>query len=225
MTELSLVVFDVDGTLIDSQAHIAAALEAMYRDGGRQAPDRTVLLSIVGLSLTQAIQRLEPDLSDAAVADWAAAYRAHFVDLRRTDAPSPMYPGAKACLDRLMAVDPLLLGVATGKARRGLDHLIAAHDLSRYFVTLQTSDLHPSKPHPAMLEAALAEAGVPASRAVMIGDTTFDMDMGAAAGVATVAVTWGYHSEERLRGTAANAVAHSFDEVAPAVGALLGHAL
>lgn len=225
MSDLSLVVFDVDGTLVDSQAHIAAALEAMYREGGRPAPDRTALLSVVGLSLTQAIRHLEPDLDEADVTRWADAYRSHFIALRQNDAPSPLYPGAKACLDRLAAVEPLLMGVATGKARRGLDHLIEAHDLSGYFVTLQTSDLHPSKPHPAMLEAALTEAGVDAARSVMIGDTTFDMDMGAAAGVATIAVAWGYHSEARLRDNGAQTLVHSFDEVAPAVAAILGQTL
>ncbi|MEO1239495.1 MAG: HAD-IA family hydrolase [Pseudomonadota bacterium] len=222
MSDLALVVFDVDGTLIDSQAHIVAALEAMYRDGNRVPPGRSDLLSIVGLSLAQAIRRLEPDLDEAEVARWADAYRSHFVDLRHRDAPSPMYPGAKACLDRLARVEPVLLGVATGKARRGLDHLIEAHELAGYFVTLQTSDQHPSKPNPAMLEAALSDAGVERTRAVMIGDTTFDVEMATGAGVASLAVTWGYHSADRLCTATPDAMVNAFAELDPALEKILG---
>jgi phosphoglycolate phosphatase len=96
-----------------------------------------------------------------------------------------------------------LLGVATGKSRRGLDKLFEAHDLARYFVTCQVSDHHPSKPHPAMLQAALSETGVEGRDAVMIGDTTYDRDMALAAGVPFIGVSWGYHDVDALTGAAA----------------------
>ncbi len=222
MTALRLVVFDVDGTLIDSQAHIVAALADMYAAGGRPPAGRDRLLSIVGLSLKQAIQRLESDLSDDEVDRWAQAYRDSFIRIRASEAPSPLYPGAKDALDRLSRNDHLLMGVATGKARRGLDHVIAEHDLSSYFVTLQTSDLHPSKPHPAMLEAAIADAGVEAAQTVMVGDTTFDIDMGRSAGARTIGVTWGYHAVDRLAGAGAERIIAGFDDLDDAVSELIG---
>lgn len=222
MSDLKLVVFDVDGTLIDSQAHIVAALSAMYDAGGRTLPSRDRLLSIVGLSLIQAIRHLEPDLAEAEVEAWKEAYRAAFIDIRAEQAPSPLYPGAKDALDQLYAHDHVLLGVATGKARRGLDHLIDAHDLARYFVTLQTADHHPSKPHPAMLETAIREAGVEARDTVMIGDTTFDIDMGVAAGAQTVGVTWGFHPRDALEASGAGRIITDFDQLDGAITALIG---
>ena len=222
MSDLCLVMFDVDGTLIDSEAHIAAALDAMYRAGGRATPDRQRLLSIVGLSLNEAIRNLEPDLDDRMVATWAEAYRDEFVALRKASTPSPLFPGAREVLDRLLSIDHVLMGVATGKARRGLDHLIEAHGLDRYFVTMQTADHHPSKPHPAMLEAALSETGVPPERTVMIGDTSFDIEMGREAGAATIAVTWGYHPRHRLRAVGPDAAIDSFVELDGVLDKLLG---
>lgn len=222
MSDLAMVVFDVDGTLIDSQAHIVAALNAMYDAGGRSAPDRAALLSIVGLSLPQAIQTLEPDLDDAAIATWVATYKTAFQELRQSTDPSPLYDGARAVLDRLAKHDTLLLGVATGKSRRGLDHLIAAHDLSSYFVTLQTADHHPSKPHPAMLEAAMSDAGVSGDNVVMIGDTSFDMEMAAAAGAGRIGVVWGYHSAQRLHAAGAQVVVDHFADLPDAISDNLG---
>lgn len=217
-TPPALVIFDVDGTLVDSQAHIVAALSAMYDAGGRPLPPRARLLSIVGLSLPQAIARLEPDLAEAELGAWAEAYRAAFVTVRAAEAPSPLYPGALAALDGLASLPHMRLGVATGKSRRGLAHVFAAHDLAARFVTTQTADDHPSKPHPSMIEAALAETGVPAARAVMVGDTTFDIEMGRAAGIATVGVSWGYHAPDALRAAGAGAVIAGFADLAAAIG-------
>jgi phosphoglycolate phosphatase len=127
------------------------------------------------------------------------------------DGVAPLYPGARAAVERLAAEPGTLLGIATGKARRGLDHLLLAHDLGRYFATAQTADRHPSKPDPSMLLAALAETGAGAGEAVMIGDTAFDVAMGRAAGMATIGVAWGYHPRERLRDAGADMIVESFD--------------
>ncbi|MHC0054290.1 HAD-IA family hydrolase [Actibacterium sp. D379-3] len=193
MSDLRLVIFDVDGTLIDSQAHIKAAMAAAFEVGGLICPPSAAVLAIVGLSLPIAIRRLAPDLDDAQADRMVAAYKEAFQDLRLADMPSPLYPGALAVLEELAAQDDLLMGVATGKSRRGLDHVLAAQGLKRFFVTEQVADHHPSKPHPSMLHAALAETGVAPGDAVMIGDTSFDMEMGRAAGMGTVGVSWGYH--------------------------------
>lgn len=211
-----LVVFDVDGTLIDSQNHIFTAMQQAFGAGTHSLPPREAVLSIVGLSLPEAVARLVPDLPADARADIVAAYKESFGALR-ADAPSPLFPGAAEVLASLRAQPDTRLGVATGKSRRGLDHVLAAHGLSGHFVTAQVADDHPSKPHPAMLIAALAETGTEARNAVMIGDTTFDIEMGRAAGVATIGVGWGYHPAEALRAAGAGQVIDDFAALMPAL--------
>jgi phosphoglycolate phosphatase len=211
---LRLVVFDVDGTLVDSQHVILDAMEVAFAAIGQPVPTREEVLGIVGLSLEEAMAALAPHLPAAETLRLAGHYRDRFVAQRAggaAEAHAPLYPGARAALERLFAARDTLLGVATGKARRGLDHVFATHALADFFVTAQTADLHPSKPHPAMLLAALAETGVEPGRAVMVGDTEFDIAMGRAAGMATVAVAWGYHPRERLVAAGADAIIESFD--------------
>src|SRR5690606_12728455 len=169
-----LVVFDVDGTLIDSQDHILAAMDHAFAATGATLPAREAVLSIVGLSLPVAVERLVPHLPDGTRADIVAAYKASFGQLRARTL-SPLFPGAAEALRALRARPEVMLGVATGKSRRGLSHILDAHGLNAHFVTTQVADDHPSKPHPSMLLAALAETGTEAARAVMIGDTTFDI--------------------------------------------------
>jgi phosphoglycolate phosphatase len=127
------------------------------------------------------------------------------------DVSSPLYPGARDALERLHVVDEILMGVATGKARRGLDHAYNAHNIEHFFITSQTADLHPSKPHPSMLHQTLADTGVEAAQAVMVGDTEFDMEMGRAAGFKTIGVSWGYHPLARL--SAADIIIDDFAEL------------
>lgn len=218
---LRLVVFDVDGTLVDSQDHIYAAMTAAFGEVGLPVPTRQKVLAIVGLSLPEAVARLAPDCTPTLRARIVAAYKASFMPHSGRD-PAPFYPGAEAALRRLAARPDLVLGVATGKSRRGLDRLIDQHRLHGMFATRQVADDHPSKPHPSMLLAALDEAGVSASRATMVGDTTFDMDMGRAAGVATIGVTWGYHSPARLRAAGAHRVIDNFSGLMPALDDLGG---
>lgn len=227
MTQLRLVVFDVDGTLIDSQDFIVEAMNRAFAAMGRAPLPRAEVLSIVGLSLPDAIGRLVPELSSVQIAEAAQLYKDMFIQLRAEkggEAAAPLYPGARAALEALHARDEVLLGVATGKARRGLDHAYDAHDLRQFFVTSQTADHHPSKPHPSMLRAALAETGVEAAQAVMIGDTSFDMEMGRAAGYRTIGVTWGYHPAEALVQAGADVLIDSYADLPAALDQIWGRA-
>ena len=201
MTALRLVIFDVDGTLVDSQADIIAAMSEAFTRAGQTPPNRTAILGIVGLSLEIAIPKLAPGLDPALHTQMVQWYKDAYVALRAkigAAQSSPLYPHVRATLDALHAQPETLLGVATGKSRRGLDKLLDGHDLGALFVTQQVSDHHPSKPHPSMLHAALSETGVEAQNAVMIGDTTFDMQMARAAGIAFIGVAWGYHPPSAL---------------------------
>ncbi|WP_281966442.1 HAD-IA family hydrolase [Roseovarius nanhaiticus] len=193
---LRLVIFDVDGTLVDSQGDIIASMRHAFAEIGAPAPKDPAVRGIIGLSLDVAMARLAPDLDASTHDALVEAYKRSYMSLRAQAGAaqsSPLFPGTRAMLDSLAARDDLLLGVATGKSRRGLDKLIEGHGLHGLFVTHQVADHHPSKPHPAMLHAALSETGVDARDAVMIGDTTYDMDMARAAGISTIGVSWGYH--------------------------------
>lgn len=216
---MHLVLFDVDGTLIDSQHMIVAAMERAFTACGRPVPPRVATLGVVGLSLEVAMAGL---LGRAAIDDdaraLAAAYKESFFELRHSpEHQEPLYPGARAALDALAARDDVVLGLATGKSRRGVRAILDLHGLNGRFATIQTADDHPSKPHPAMVLAALAETGVAQDAAVIVGDTTFDIDMGVAAGIRAIGVSWGYHEDGELMRCGADRVLAHFDDLIPAL--------
>lgn len=209
MRALRLVIFDVDGTLVDSQAHILASMEGAFAAHDLPVPPRDAVLSIVGLSLPQAMARLlpeRPDLNAGLVAAYKDSFARHRVS-GDAAALSPLYPGIADLLRRLAAQDETLLGIATGKSRRGLDHLMELHGWHGLFQSVQVADDHPSKPHPSMIEACLFETGAEAENAVIVGDTTYDMAMGRAAGIDTLGVAWGYHPTDDLHRAGARRVA------------------
>ena len=193
-----LALFDCDGTLVDSQANICVAMEDCFVRAGLPAPPPERTRRVVGLSLVEAVQALLPDADASLHSELAEDYRKAFQRLRgRGLVEEPLYEGVPAMLDALEA-EGWLLGVATGKSDRGLRLCLERHGLLTRFVTLQTADRHPSKPHPSMAEAALAEAGAEAGASLMIGDTSFDMAMAKAAGMVAVGVAWGYHDAGEL---------------------------
>lgn len=212
------MIFDVDGTLVDSQGHIHAAMTAAFEGEGRPAPDREAVRSVVGLSLPIAVGRLAGGPAPAMVERYKEAYAALAPTAGSAEA-APLYPGAREALD-VLAARGLVLGIATGKSRRGLAVVLETHGLGGLFETVQVADDHPSKPHPSMIEAAVAETG--AGRAVMLGDTVYDVDMARAAGVPAIGVAWGYHAASALREAGAQRVLERFDELPAAVDAAWG---
>ena len=208
-----LVVFDCDGTLVDGQAAICETMELAFRNTGLAAPERNKVRRIVGLSLPFALRELAPDATDDERHAVVEAYKAGYRELRLSGAlREPLYAGIAALIDELDA-EGRLLGVATGKSDRGLHACLHTHGIKHRFVSLQTADRHPSKPHPAMLEAALGDAGVAPADAVMIGDTSFDMEMAQAAGVRAIGVAWGYHEPRELLDAGASAVAETAQQL------------
>jgi phosphoglycolate phosphatase len=208
-----LVVFDCDGTLADSQHLIVSAMQRAFSSEGLTAPSPTAVRGLVGLSLPDFISQLDPELDDGAVGHVLAAYRSAFRELRQQDGQRDvLYPGLRDLLFELHARG-CLLGVATGKSRRGLVSLLEEHKLLELFSTLQTADGNPSKPHPGMLLRALQETGIEARDAVLVGDTTYDMEMAILANVRAIGVGWGYHPVEELRRAGAFAVVHDSPEL------------
>ncbi len=202
-----LAIFDCDGTLVDSGHTIHAALSEAFARHGREVPPQQQAKRVVGLSLHQAMAMLAPEADDAEHARLSQTYKDVFVDMRaRGCVDEPLFDGILPLLDALEA-DGWLLAVATGKSDRGLKHCLQAHGLLHRFVSLQTADRNPSKPHPGMALTALTEAAADPHLSVVIGDTAWDMGMARSAGCGAVGVLWGYHDEAELWSGGAQVVA------------------
>ncbi len=190
-----LVVFDWDGTLMDSQARIVACIQGAFLDAGQAPPSRDAASDIIGLGLDDAMARLWPGSDADQRAVVAAHYRRHFLVINET--PSELFPGARAMLERLTA-EGYLLAVATGKSRVGLDRSLGETGLGDLFHATRCADETFSKPHPQMLLELMDELGVEARRTLMVGDTEYDLRMAANARAQALAVCHGVHAPERL---------------------------
>jgi phosphoglycolate phosphatase len=193
--------------LVDSQANICVAMEEAFAAAGLTPPERARTRRVVGLSLVEAMAAMLPEGGPDLHLALAEHYKSAFQRLRGAGlVVEPLYEGMAEAID-VLASDGWRLGIATGKSDRGLGLCLDRHGLADRFATLQTADRHPSKPHPSMIEAALAETGADARGSMMIGDTSYDMMMAKAAGVRAIGVAWGYHSRETLVAAGADHVA------------------
>jgi phosphoglycolate phosphatase len=199
-----LAIFDCDGTLVDSGATIHRALQAAFATHGLDCPPPSISRKIIGLSLVEAMAVLAPEADHEML---SRSYKEAFFAMRQGGVvEEPLFDGILPLLDAL-EMDGWLLAVATGKSDRGLRHCLESHGIHARFVSLQTADRHPSKPHPSMARAAIAEAGAGPQSSVVIGDTSFDIGMALAAGAGAIGAAWGYHDPEELAAAGAHGVA------------------
>jgi len=202
-----LAIFDCDGTLVDSGATIFRALSAAFAQHGLGLPPPEVSRRVIGLSLTEAMAALVPDAPAEQHLELAEDYKRAFWELRAAgEVEEPLFDGVLQLLDALEEAG-WLLAVATGKSDRGLRHCLESHGIHARFVSLQTADRHPSKPHPSMVSQAVADAGAAPETSIVVGDTIFDMAMAVNAGARGIGAGWGYHDAEELIEAGAVAVA------------------
>ena len=187
-------------------------MQRAYDAHAIRCPPRERVLSIVGLSLREAFDRLGEGQAGFPVDGMIQRYKEAFFELRHSTAhQEPLYPGARNAVLTLAAREDCVLGIATGKSQRGVRAILTHHDLLSHFITIKTADDAPSKPHPGMILEAIREAGVDPRDTIMIGDTTYDMDMARAASVRAIGVSWGYHPVAALERAGAEAIATDFE--------------
>ncbi len=218
---LQLAIFDCDGTLVDSQHAIIHAMDLTCDSFEQNRLSRDSIRRIVGLPLEIAMEKLFEDQTTQTHHEMAESYRVHFRHMRLSgNVEEPLFPGTIAALNQLEK-DGWLLGVATGKAMRGLVPTLEMHNLHNRFTTLQTACRARGKPDPEMVEKALSETGVDAKNAVVIGDTTYDIHMACNANVKSIGVAWGYHDAQELEAAGAARVIHHFRELPEAINQIM----
>lgn len=204
-----LIVFDWDGTVMDSTAVISGSIQSACRDLGLSVPDDTTARHVIGLGLDQALRYAVPDLTEERRPELVARYRHHFL---AQDEQIPLFNGARETIAELHEKG-YWLGVATGKSSIGLSRAMESSQMKHFFHATRTADQTFSKPNPAMLFELMGELGVSAERTLMVGDTTHDLQMAINAGVDCVAVGHGAHPAEQLEKLEPLALLQNFDEL------------
>lgn len=211
---MKLVLFDCDGTLADSFALICETMHKTFLDEGLNPPGDAATRAIIGLSLDTAILRLHPGCPTDLMAKMIAGYRRNFRETREDPAfREALFPGIKPLIDDLALRDTVLLGMVTGKTRRGVDAVVAAHALEGMFLAVRTADDCPSKPHPAMVLECCAELGVGVEDTLVIGDAVYDIGMALSAGAEAIGVSWGASTPEALLDAGALRVVADVEEL------------
>lgn len=218
---MRLVIFDLDGTLIDSVALIVETVTNAFKAVNEPVPDERAIRSISGITARDAMAILAPSASTERVNVILESYRSHYRGNAGV-AREPMFKGALEALDRLQADPSTILAVATGKGYNGAVTLLERHGIIGRFHSIQTPDHNRGKPDPQMIETAMQKAGAERTQTVMIGDTIHDMRMARAARVGAIGVTWGYHEKAELLAEGADVTIDDFADLDAAIGKLLG---
>lgn len=220
-SDLALVLLDLDGTLVDSRALIIQSMTVAAQQAGIAVPADDAIRAIIGLSLEGALATLFPDESVTQRANLLEAYRTEALRLRADpNDPETLFPGSHELVVELRDAG-YLLGIATGKAKRGALHFCDRYGMAGWFDTIQTPDTNPSKPHPGMIESALKETGASRHRTVMVGDTTYDLEMARNAGVFGIGVSWGNHPVSDLEEAGADHIVRQMGSLAQAIATLV----
>ncbi len=222
---MPLIIFDMDGTLIDSVALIVETVTDAFSSINEPPPTETAIRAISGITAHEAMRILAPEVPDARVEQILDSYRTQYRQRAGLER-EPLFKGALVALDRLQQRKDTILAVATGKGYKGAVTLLERHSLLDRFHSIQTPDHNRGKPDPQMIETAMQKAGATQAETVMIGDTTHDMRMAKAAGVKALGVAWGYHEVTELNAAGADMVIENFDQLDTAIDELLqvGHA-
>lgn len=209
---MALVIFDVDGTLVNSGDLIVAGIEHAFKTCNVPIPTPARSRSIIGLSIDKAVARLAPDHTDSiTIQNLADHYVSFFQNGLYKGDPEILFDGCLNVIQELYQ-GKYRLGVATGKSLVGVHRSFKELGLTDYFHTIQTACRHPSKPHPSMILEAMQDEGKEKHQTIMVGDTSFDMEMAKSAGVTAIGVAWGYHSLDELHRAGADYIVHSFGE-------------
>lgn len=204
---MKLVLFDCDGTLVDGAGLICATMDRMFEEAGLAPPPAALTRGVIGRSLDLAILELLPTERHDDLPHLVERYKDHYVRIRTDRAyHDPVYDGVPDMIEALAAREDILLGIVTGKSRKGVAAVFDAHGFGHHFLTIRTADDCASKPHPAMVLECCFEAGVEAKDTLVVGDTVYDMEMAVSAGATAIGVDWGYGSVEALRGAGAVAI-------------------
>lgn len=210
-----LIIFDWDGTLVDSQAQIVNCMQVAFESTGLKIPDPEAIRHIVGLSLETAFYRLAPQIDNSLVVQLADAYRRH--SSTNSKHSTELFSGVRKSLLNLRE-QGFYLAVATGKSRRGLDAAMNGSNLSGFFDITRCADETRSKPNPLMLNEILTELNLDADKALMVGDTSYDIEMANSIGMDSIAVTYGMHEEHHLRPFSPRYLINNFSEIHSMIG-------
>jgi phosphoglycolate phosphatase len=207
---MKLVLFDCDGTLVDSARLIHEVMDRTFVAFGHDRPEISATKSIIGLTLDIAIARMlgreQADEQSVAMANY---YKSIYADVRDgQNMEVPLFDDIKLLIETIAARDGILIGAVTGKSRRGLAHVLDVHALAPHFIVSRTADDCPSKPHPAMVTECCRETGVEPRDTLVVGDAIYDMQMAKAAGARAIGVAWGYAAVKDLLSSGADAIAH-----------------
>ncbi len=215
---MKLVLFDVDGTLIDSQAIIHESMRLTFVRFGHQEPQIEDTRSIIGLTLDFAIATILKREIDDEVLAMTAEYKSIYLELAKLEEMQSLpFNGIPALIDRLAQRNDILLGIVTGKSRRGVRNLLSNHHFEGRFVVSRCADDCPSKPHPAMVKECCEDVGMSPLNTIVIGDTGFDMEMARSAGATAIGVTWGYHPKDRIIQGGADHMVNTVDALEHAI--------